>query len=160
MADNDPRPTATSADLEWVRRPLADLRAAIDALEEASAAPAASRTAEWSMAVHEALVDLGAAFERHIAATEGPDGLHDRIRDAAPRLSIHVDRMAAEHRATRQAITEAVDAAREGSRSADPELPEQVRERVNDLVRRLLELRGHGADLIYEAYEVDIGAGD
>jgi hypothetical protein len=86
-ADSD-HARAVAADrpaaVERARGPRADLRAALLALETAAARPAPNRLGSWAMQVHDALVDLNAAFERHIAVTEGPEGLLEEIRRAAP----------------------------------------------------------------------------
>jgi non-ribosomal peptide synthetase component F len=72
--------------LERARGPRVELRASMDALERAAAAPAPHRLEQWAMAVHDALADIAAAFERHIAVTEGPEGLLAEIEQTEPRL--------------------------------------------------------------------------
>jgi hypothetical protein len=54
--------------LERARGPR-ELRASMDALERAAAAPAPHRLEQWAMTVHNALADMAAAPPRH-----GPDG--------------------------------------------------------------------------------------
>lgn len=146
--------------LERARGPREDLKAAMSALESAIAAPAAAGQERWALRVHDALVDLGAAFERHIAVTESPGGLLERIQRAAPRLACHVDRLAEEHRELRELVTNLLDAACAAAATTERDAPRQVREQAQELLRLLSQHRQAGADLVYEAYQVDIGAGD
>lgn len=150
---------ARSAALRDARAKRADLHQVIVALEEAIAAPAGRRAEDWSAHVHDALVEVGAAFERHIAAVEGPQGLFEEVTQVAPRLRNALTRLADDHRAIRTAIAEALDAVRlMGGDTA--RTPDQGRETVLGLLDRLMRHRQHGADVVYDAYAVDIGTGD
>jgi hypothetical protein len=150
---------AASAALEDARDKRADLHTFIVELEEAIAAPATSRALDWSMRVHDALVEVGAAFERHIAVVEGPGGLFDEVTHVAPRLSNSLQQLAAEHRTIRGLIGEALDAVRHiaGARSGEAD---QGRAAVLRVLDQLMRHRQLGADVVYEAYAVDIGQGD
>lgn len=146
--------------IDRARGQRADLRAAVVALEHAAAAPASGRLPDWAMGVHDALVDVGAAFERHIAVTEGPDGLLERIEEAAPRLTAPVHRLVSEHQSLRERVAGALDLARAAANRTDPAAATEVREAVTALLGDISRHRQAGSDLVYEAYEVDIGAGD
>lgn len=150
----------SAAAVDQARSARADLRAALVTLEDAAAAPAPRRLEAWVMTVHDALVDLGAAFERHIAVTEGPDGLLERIKNEAPRLAAPVSALVDEHQQLRDRISETVDLARQAADRTDPGAADQVRQAVTDLMGTIVYHRQAGSDLVYEAYEVDIGAGD
>ncbi len=145
--------------LAAARTERAGLHQCMGALEEAVASPAVGREREWVREVHNRLVELGAAFERHIAVTEGPGGLFEEVHKAAPRLTHGVERLADDHREIRAAIGRALDAIRDRADML-PETPGDGREAVLDLLDQLMRHRQLGADLIYEAYQVDMGAGD
>jgi hypothetical protein len=142
--------------LAQARAKRAHLHEVIVALEEAIAAPA-PRPA-WAQHVHDALVELGAAFERHIAVVEGPEGLFEEVTHAAPRLANALDRLRSEHQGIRGAIVSALDAVRLTSGTSPA--TDDGREAVLGVLDRLMRHRQHGADVVYDAYAVDIGAGD
>jgi nucleotide-binding universal stress UspA family protein len=150
-----------SRTLDQVRAGRAHLHDYMYQLEEAVAKPAPGRGEAWAKEVHSTLVDLAAAFERHIAITEGPDGLFEDIMLTAPRLAGGVAKLAAEHKEIRLALATAIDAVRERSDAAPKDGPEtEGREAVLDVINLLMRHRQLGADLIYEAYQVDVGVGD
>lgn len=153
-------PADAAAAVERARGPRADLRAAMLALEKAAAAPAPNRLGDWAMRVHDALVDLGAAYERHIAVTEGPEGLLEDIQHAAPRLSTKAARLTEEHHDLRARITEMVDLARGAAGRTETGAADEVRRAATDLMAAISRHRQAGSDLVFEAFEVDIGAGD
>ena len=161
-ASDDPPPAgveqaAVPAEaLATARARRSDLHDLIVALEAAIAAPAPRPT--WAQGVHDALVDVGAAFERHIATVEGPDGLFEEVTHAAPRLANALDRLREEHREIRASIVAALDGVR--LTSDRPLRSDDGREVVIALIDSLMRHRQHGADVVYEAYAVDIGAGD
>jgi hypothetical protein len=126
----------------------------MSALENALAAPATAGQARWLQRVHVALVELSADFRAHVEITEGHDGLYRDLLKSSPRLSDAVASLTREH----ALITGHVDDLL--SRVATPDVIEDV-DRVRDLGTALLgELVRHrqrGSDLVFEAYEVDIG---
>jgi hypothetical protein len=149
--------TTRAAELAAVRARRAELRGSLDLLERVLAAPAAGRAVVWGEAVHAALKPVADDFGAHIEVTEGPAGLHEAILDGDLRLANAVDGLRGEHREIAQLIAELV---------SDTEAPvtpgdvETVRERGTLLLSRLARHRQRGADLIYEAYQTDIGGGD
>jgi hypothetical protein len=105
-------------------------------------------------------VDLAAVFERHIGVTEGPEGLFQEVRGAAPRLANGVEHLRGDHQRIRRQMADLLEAVRAVVDSGDGERARLVR---SDLVLLLADLTRHrqlGADLVYEAYAVDIGVGD
>jgi hypothetical protein len=143
--------------LDRVRRRRAELREAIGALESALAAPASGRAVVWGERVHDALTEIAEDFREHIELTEGPDGLHQAILAGDLRLANAVAALTDEHVRIDADIVALV---------ADTEPPvtppdvADVRERSTKLLGQLIRHRQRGADLIYEAYETDIGGGD
>ncbi len=129
----------------------------MSALESALAAPAVGRSVLWGELVHQALVDLADDFSDHIEVTEGPDGLHQAILAGALRLANAVNALAAEHATITAEIAALL---RQTEPPVAPPAVEQARERATRLLGRLIQHRQRGADLIYEAYDTDIGGGD
>jgi hypothetical protein len=156
----EPRTAAApSPALAAAKARRADLHEVIVALEEATAAPARGGDPAWCMDVHDALVEVGAAFERHIAVVEGPEGLFEEVLSAAPRLSNQLERLRAEHLDIRMRIVGALDAVRIVSGRPAPSI-DVAREAVLAVLEQLMRHRQHGADVVYDAYAVDIGTGD
>lgn len=145
--------------IDSAREQRADLHVVLVSLEEALAAPAPGRAAPWASRVHDRLVEVAAAFERHIAVTEGPKGLFDNVLRASPRLANGVERLRAEHGRIRGDIADLLVDVRELTRSEGPGA-DTLREQVLGLLTALARHRQLGADLVYECYAVDIGGGD
>ena len=145
------------AELAAVRRRRAELYESLVALEQALAAPASGLEERWGGRAHRALVTLADDFAEHIAVTEGSEGLHQAIVSAEPRLTHAVAELAADHHRLTAAVAELV------AISVPPLTPTEVAV-IRDLGMRLVadvsKHRQRGADLIYEAYETDIGVGD
>jgi hypothetical protein len=140
--------------LESLRLHRAELRDSMTALEQSLAAPAADRVTVWTERVNVALVELSADFREHIAITEGPDGLYPGLLTTAPRLSNSVSILIAEH----VVITDLTNRllALVGQEPAADGV-DDVRDLATTLLAKLSRHRQRGADLVYEAYETDIG---
>jgi hypothetical protein len=149
----DPMPTPAQV-LETLRRRRGELRESMHAVEQALAAPAPGRLEAWAERVHVALVELSADLREHIDITEGPDGLYRGVLTTAPRLSNAVADLTREH----AEIVRLVDTLL--GRVSGPEVKgsaAQVRDLGTALLERLIRHRQRGSDLVYEAYESDIG---
>jgi hypothetical protein len=101
-----------------------------------------------------ALVELSADLTLHVRASERDQGLHEEIKHAAPRLIGPVDRLAEDHRRIRGLLDELLLAA--DSPFAVPDV-EDMRTRAAALIEALARHRQRGADLVYEAFQVDLG---
>jgi hypothetical protein len=143
--------------LRIARAQRADLRKALITLERALARPAPGIVPEWAERVHDALVELAAMFERHIAVTEGSDGFLAEIAEHSPRLINAVRRLTEEHRRIRVELAATLQHIRDLPPSADEAAITSAREHVTALVVDLARHRQRGADLVYEAHAVDIG---
>ncbi|MDT4911326.1 MAG: hypothetical protein QOC66_454 [Pseudonocardiales bacterium] len=153
----DPTVSTRTTELQAVRVRRAELRENIDALERALASPARGRAVVWGEAVHASLVIVADDFSAHVEVTEGPGGLHQAILSGDLRLANAVNALTAEHEQIAEEIAGLV------ADSAPPVTPDDVdglRERANRLLGHLIRHRQQGADLIYEAFETDIGGGD
>ena len=148
---------STRAELDAVRVRRAELRETLNLMEAALAAPARGRAVVWGEVVHASLVMIADDFGAHVEVTEGPGGLHQSILAGDLRLANAVDALTAEHEQIASEIAGLV---------ADSEAPvgvedvDDLREQGTRLLGHLIRHRQRGADLIYEAYETDIGGGD
>ncbi len=129
-----------------------ELGDALNGLEFALTGPMASEG--WLEGVRSALDELRLSLEEHIEVTEGKGGLLEEIRDAAPRLSNEIALIEAEHDEL-LSIVEMAEASLEQSNDR-----KAIRNRAMSILPRLSMHRQRGADLVYEAYNVDIAAGD
>jgi hypothetical protein len=148
---------AHTRELDAVRRRRAELRESFGALERALAAPASARSVIWGEQVLATVVQLRVDFAEHVEVTEGPDGLHQSILSGDLRLANAVAALTAEH------LTIATDIAALAAAAEPPVTHEDVsdvRERGTQLLGRLARHRQRGADLVYEAFDTDIGGGD
>lgn len=143
-------------DLDAVRRRRAELRESIALLEAALSAPP-DRPDVWGEQVQLGVNRLATDFRDHLDVTEGAGGLHETIIESSPRLVHAVEVLGAEHREIDSAISGLGAATEAPVMAADVEAVTQRAARLLDL---LAKHRQRGADLVYEAFEQDLGAGD
>lgn len=144
-------------------------------LESALAAPAQGRLSRWANDVASALAGLDECMQRHVEQTEGPDGFHADIVAAAPRLAHQVSLSVREHRritgavaalrtttadssASSAADSSDADSSDAGSSAADG--ADRIRSDGTALLALLARHRQRGADMIFQAYEAEVGDGD
>ena len=142
-----------AAYLERVRAHRAELRESVQAVDDALASPIA-RGGAWRERVRAALAELSHDFEDHIRLTEGPGGLYESVRDGDPRLGGRVRRLMREHQRYREDLSAYLTVLEHAGTMAD--LP-VFREEVTTLMGQLVRHRQKGADLVFEAYDVDLG---
>jgi hypothetical protein len=152
----DPTVSART-ELQAVRVRRAELLENINGLERALAAPARGRAVVWGEAVHASLVVVADDFGAHVEVTEGPEGLHQAILAGDLRLANAVDALTAEHAQIAEEIATLVA---DSEAPVTPDDVDDLRDRATRLLGHLIRHRQRGADLIYEAYETDIGGGD
>jgi len=146
--------TPDQAFLEALRRQRAELRESMSALEAALAAPAIAGRARWVQRVHVALMELAGDFREHIDITEGPEGLYREVVRTSPRLSDAVASLTREHMLINGRVDDLL------ARVTTPDVTgdvDRVRDLATALLGRLVRHRQRGSDLVFEAYEVDIG---
>ena len=148
---------AARAELHAVRVRRAELREALGGLERALAAPAAGRAVVWGEAVHATMIEISDDFGAHVEVTEGPGGLHQSILAGDLRLANAVGALSAEHQ---QIAAEIAGLVADSAAPVAADDVDDLRERGTRLLGSLIRHRQRGADLIYEAYETDIGGGD
>lgn len=135
-----------------LRQRRVELRAAMSDLELALAAPSNGQAGRWAEQVRAAVRGLQVGLREHIAVTEGPDGLHRELVVAAPRLSGPVAQLTAEHETMQEQVGALLDLV--GGPDVDVRA---VRDAGTAVLNLLMGHRQRGADLVYEAYEFDVG---
>jgi hypothetical protein len=142
-------------ELDEVQERREALLAAAASLEGALAAPASDM--RWSERLGEVLMDLRATFDEHVTATEGLDGVLAQVRDRAPRLSGQIDRLVDEHVTIGGAVERLVDRIDHVPAERTAQETAAIREDALDILAVIMRHRQLGADLLYEAYNVDVG---
>jgi Hemerythrin HHE cation binding domain len=141
--------------IEALRVRRAELSESMSALEQALAAPAPGRRDAWAQRVHVALVELVSDFREHIAIAEGPDGLYRGVLSTTPRLADAVARLTRDHAEINDLIDQLLT--RVGAAPVNNDAVDAVRDLGTALLVRLIRSRQRSADLIYQAYQSDIG---
>jgi hypothetical protein len=144
---------ATQA-LEAAARRRRELRDALVVLEDA-AASSVHDPERWRLGVAARLLGLREAFAEHVAETEATGGLYDEMEEIAPHVHGKARRLREEHPPLTGAIVDAIA-------RFDTPFPEAtdlnaLRDDLQRLMGRLIRHRQHGADLVWEAYQLDIG---
>ena len=143
--------------LDAVRIRRDRLYEAVLAVERAIAAPAGDDAPRWAASLAAPVDNLQEVLSAHVSGTEGADGLFEQMREDAPHLLPQVERLRGEH-----------DPLLDGTRTLKESLPnvqddegvDLVRMHALDLLRHLLEHRHRGAELLYDAYQVDVSPAD
>lgn len=139
---------------EALRAHRAELLESMRALEQALAAPATGRSSAWAVRVNVALVELEADFGEHVELTEGPEGLYRALLATAPQLSSQVARLTAEHSEIKKSIDRLVASVGKPATNTDVD---SIRESATTFLGMLSRHRQRGADLVFGAYQTDIG---
>jgi hypothetical protein len=145
----------TMNDLGEIRHRRAALVGSCSALEAALAAPVSS--ARWPEGIGNALVALLTTFDEHVTETEASGGTIEQLRERAPRLSDRIDRLVEQHVAITADAERLMDRLDHlpTDRTADDNAA--VREQAIELLTAIVRHRQLGADLLYEAYDIDVG---
>lgn len=156
MTEQRAEPTAAV----WAaRRTRDEVHEAMVGLEQAVASAATGRTGPWASEVLTQLEELRRGVIDHVDATEGRTGLFAEVLETAPRLRHAVDRLRSEHAGIVRTISD-VEHTLTGVVGGGDEIVADVRDEVLALLGLLTRHRQHGADLVWEAYEVDVGPAD
>ena len=152
----DPDKELTPA-LGEARKRRQTLHDAIVQLEVAISSPAAGRVDDWSGQVTKDMVGVRDAFDQHIIVTEKPGGLYEEIMERAPRLAGTVKRLQDEHPAIEASIAKLLGRLEAGEVNGDTWPLDKARDDLQRLIGSVVRHRQKGADLVWEAYNVDIG---
>ena len=149
--DDDLSPTLA----ETARR-RADLRDALVDVEQAISRPAVGREPEWTKGVVLRLEGLAHAIQEHVEITERPEGLYDEISTKAPHLATKIDRLREEHPVLRDRTQ--VLLTKLQTTAIGPAWPlDEARDDLQRLLGQIVRHRQLGSDLVWEAYNLDIG---
>lgn len=129
------------------------LHGALVDLEAAVSAPVGD-TVRWCLGTRRAIDRLALTLADHIEATEASEGLLNEIEHASPWLHARVERLRRDHVELVERMSSVLE------RCHAPFRPEEVRPAATDLLGRLVRHRHDGADLLYDAYGLDLSAGD
>ncbi|MEU8422867.1 hypothetical protein AB0C15_18515 [Micromonospora sp. NPDC048835] len=128
----------------------AGLAGDVHALGRAVAVP--STQPRWREDVLLRLRPVRQGFAEHVRVTEGPTGLYRELLTQSPRLDHGVRLLTREH----AVIVAAILAVQQIAERAGAH-PDELRHRAGHLLRRLARHRRRGADLLWEAYQTDLG---
>ena len=133
------------------------LHEALVGLEMAISSAAVGRISDWTRAVTKELTAVRDAWDLHLDATEKPEGLYDEIVTTSPRLVGTVERLRTEHPEITETLGRTL-ARIEQVEVGGLEWPlDDARDDIQRLIGRMVRHRQRGADLVWEAYNVDIG---
>lgn len=135
-----------------------DTLEALHALEDALDAPTPRRERTWLHRVLSTLDVLSGMLDAQAHRDQDSPSLLTEIRRDEPRLGPRVDRLRTEQADLRIAITSLRDQL--APDAAVPVDTADIRDRLAALARRLRAQRAREADLVYEAVNIDLGAGD
>jgi hypothetical protein len=140
--------------LAGVAQRRSELEEAMQLVEREAAAPSGS--AGWLDDLSAAVRRLEAAVSHHIIHVESPGGLLEEIVERAPRLQRSVEGTRDHHAVLAHSITSLLALLTPPAKGEVVPMG-QIRADVIEILSELARHRQDGADLIHEAYDVDIG---
>jgi hypothetical protein len=150
----DPAQTRSQSDLEVVRQRRVTLQVATERLKHALAAPNAALAGTPCGDISSAARELQSCLRAHVEATEGPSGFHADMLAAAPRLAHDVEILVREHAQLAALATQIVSRCGQDCTGDDINA---IRRTGTELVAAISRHLQHGSDLIYEAFESELG---
>ncbi|HXG12053.1 MAG TPA: hemerythrin domain-containing protein [Gemmataceae bacterium] len=155
-----PSPSSRQRRLARLTRQEHDaLLAAMHRLEAALAAAAPGREQAWIARVRDDFGAVHEALAQHVASAEGPGGLYEEIDTTRPTLTRRVDRLRQEHAALLRQAGALREQIASDSLGEPPRYP-VIRQRAAELLNALRHHQAAEADVIFESFYTDIGAGD
>ncbi|MDP9330005.1 MAG: hypothetical protein M3P11_05120 [Actinomycetota bacterium] len=149
-----------TAALSEARQRRATLHDALVHLEMVISSPAAARIPEWTAGVIKELTGVRDAFDQHVLVTEKPGGLYEEIITRAPRLDGTVGRLKAEHPDIAARLGTTLDKLEAVEIGGEEWALDTARDDLQRFIGTVIRHRQRGADLVWEAYNVDIGGVD
>ncbi len=158
MSETRPISKRQQQGIAELRSDHARVLVAIAALERAAGAPSPRRRKEWLTNVRVALSQFHKATTREGEHESAPEGVLELIREAEPRLANEVDQVEQAYRE----LSRHVDRLRQQLERADPEQLDvvAVRKQIGTLLSEYRHLQAREVDLVYDAFNTDIGTGD
>jgi hypothetical protein len=126
---------------------------AMQELEQALAAASTTRERQWLDRVRQTLVELQTALRETRLTADTAGGLLAELVQEYPRLHGRAERLRADYDTLQRHIEELVQ-------TINGDAADTVRERLGNLLTRLRVVQARETELIFEAFHVDIGAGD
>lgn len=145
----------TTLQLRSVKRHRSDLKRTMTALEGVLARPIGSDAGAWLDAVRHRLADLQDAFDNHIRVHEGPDSFHADIVRSQPHLTPHVVSLQRDHHRLTVQLMGLSDMIERHTSPRD--VVYEVRTLGTDLIHQFARHRQKGADIVWEAFNFDVG---
>lgn len=152
-----PREHERTPTLKEAARRRKTLHETLVALEFATSSPAAGRIPDWTAHVVKEITAVRDAWDQHVEHTEKPEGLYEEIVTMSPRLSGTIDRLRGEHPEITEAVGEMLARLEEVEIGGLPWPLDDARDDLQRLIGKVIRHRQKGADLVWEAYNVDIG---
>jgi hypothetical protein len=152
----EPEENVTPA-LSEAKARRATLHDAIVHLELAISSPGAGRIPAWTDRVVKEMTGVKDAFDQHILVTEKPGGLYEEIITRAPRLDGTVRRLKEEHPEIAAKLETTLQRLKDVSIGGDEWPLDRARDDLQRFIGTVIRHRQRGADLVWEAYNVDIG---
>jgi len=152
----EPDPQVTAA-LDAARMRRKTLHDTLVHLEESISSPAAGRIPAWTASVLKEIIEVREAFDQHVVVTERPDGLYDEILERAPRLDGNLRRLREEHPVIAASVVSMIQRLEQTEIGGDDWPLDQARDDLQRFIGQVIKHRQRGADLVWEAYNVDIG---
>jgi hypothetical protein len=152
----DAQRAVTAAERQAARSRRERLHRALVELEETLTGPDTGPS--WHARLREAAGHMRGTVVDHVAESEAPDGLLAQIAEVAPWLGPRAQHLRDEH----DDLVAAADAlVRRCAEATDAEEDvDALAELAWDLLERVSRHRRRGADLLYDAYALDVSAGD
>lgn len=141
--------------VDAARRRRVALYGAMMDLDASLASPIGRLT--WAAHVRRDLAQLRRALADHIEEVEGPDGIMARITLEAPRLSDRVELLRSEHPQLMERVDRIAARLEALEESPDDDEADEVRDAGLGLLGALARHRHRGADLVYDAFDIEIG---
>ena len=106
----------------------------------------------WRRRLHSRVNELRYGFGVHRRLTEGPDGLYAEVLGSAPRLTHAIVLLTREHLAVHAALLAFQRRVTRPGATVD-----ELREYGDELLDGLTRHRRRGAELLHQAYQIDLG---
>jgi hypothetical protein len=151
-------PVMVAPDFAEVRARRASLRRSTLRLEAILIEITERPLPEWPDDLHPTVSELLDAWRTHSAATESPGGILRQVEEDAPRLANMVQRMEADHRRVEALLAGAVETMRRTAKG--PEVAFSVPSDLRTAAELINRHRRLGSELLYRAYQVDLGGGE
>jgi hypothetical protein len=146
--------------LDAALRRRAELHDSTKSLVRALEAASPGREHAWLHRVSDALGVLREDFTEHVDMNEAPEGIHAEMLHVQPRLASRVRRLAEDHVVISDRIDAAMALVSRGESEDVRTQVAEVRDACTQVVALITRHRQRSSDLVYEAYNTDIGIGE